>query len=130
MAGAAPIMMMNTTRSNSPLHDARPGFDVAGALDRLGGNIPLLHDLMCRFVREHADSADDVDALVAARKPAHAVAALHRLKGAARIVGAVALASAAQRAEDLLMTGDAAGLADFRGALDAACVQCRSITRA
>jgi HPt (histidine-containing phosphotransfer) domain-containing protein len=123
-------MTMNSTRPLLPPLDVRSvGFDVDAALDRLGGNASLLHELVSRFVREHASSADDVDALVAAHKPAQAVAALHRLKGAARIVGAVALADAAQRAEDLLMVGDAAGLPSFRIALDAACVQCNVIAR-
>jgi two-component system, NarL family, sensor histidine kinase EvgS len=124
-------MTMNTTRFLSPLFDVRSsGFDVGAALDRLGGNAPLLHELISRFVREHASTADDVDALVAAHKPAQAVATLHRLKGAARIVGAVALADAAQHAEDLLMVGDAAGLSSFRTVLDEACVQCNAIGRA
>ena len=57
------------------------------------------------------------------------MAALHRLKGAARIVGAVALADAAQRAEELLMVGDAAGLPVFRTALDAAGLHCKAIAR-
>jgi len=119
---------MKSTRFLSPPLDIQStGFDVGAALARLGGNASLLHELVSRFVREHASSADDVDALVAAHKPAQAVAALHRLKGAARIVGAVALADAAQRAEDLLMVGDAAGLPSFRTALDAACVQCKAI---
>jgi two-component system sensor histidine kinase EvgS len=121
-------MMMKSTRSLSPPLDVRlAGFDVGAALDRLGGNAALLYELVSRFVREHASSADDVDALVAAHKPAQAVASLHRLKGAARIVGAVALADAAQRAEDLLMIGDAAGLPSFRTALDEACAQCEAI---
>jgi len=121
---------MNETRPHSSLHGVPlSGFDVAAALERLGGNVPLLRELMSRFAREHAGSADDVEALVTAHKPAHAVAALHRLKGAARIVGAVALADAAQRAEDLLMAGDAAGLPGFRSALDDACVRCNAIAR-
>jgi HPt (histidine-containing phosphotransfer) domain-containing protein len=79
---------------------------------------------MRRFAREHGASADEIDALVAAHKPAHAVAALHRLKGAANVVGASALARAAQAAEDRLMGGDAGGLEAFRAALRETIAHC------
>jgi HPt (histidine-containing phosphotransfer) domain-containing protein len=94
-----------------------PGFELDAALERLGGNAVLLADLLRRFAAEHGAGAAEVDALVDAGRPAHAVAALHRLKGAARVVGAVAVAEAAQAAENGLLVGDRAATDGFRRAL-------------
>jgi len=105
----------------SPLTRSLPsrmsGFELGAARERLGGNERLLVDLLERFVAEHGGAAAEVDALVAAVQPAHAVAALHRLKGAARIVGADTLSAAAQAAEEGLLHGDRGALAAFRSAL-------------
>ncbi|MEO8303270.1 MAG: Hpt domain-containing protein [Betaproteobacteria bacterium] len=111
---------MNSTSTKyrlSRLHAHTTGLDLDVALDRLGGNVSLLADLLQRFATEHQAGADEIDALVNAQRPSHAVEALHRLKGAARIVGAFVLADAAQRAEDALLRGDSTPLAGFRVAL-------------
>jgi HPt (histidine-containing phosphotransfer) domain-containing protein len=97
------------------------GFDLDAALDRLGGNAPLLASLLHRFAAEHHAGAEEVAALVEARDPERAAAELHRLRGAARIVGAFELADAAQSAEDGLRRGDRVSLANFQRALDEAC---------
>jgi len=84
----------HTTSSSEPaaqtglpyaLPPSLPGFDIATARERLGGNEPLLADLLRAFATEHGGSAADVDDLLREGRPATAAAALHRVKGAARI---------------------------------------------
>jgi len=76
-----------------------PGFDLAAACDRLGGNAGLLIDLLRTFAMEHHSCAADVETLLQQEHPATAAAALHRMKSAARIIGAQALAAAADSLE-------------------------------
>jgi len=104
------------------------GLDLPGALERLGGNAALLADLQRRFAAEHADSAREIEAFVAAYCPARAVAALHRVKGAARIVGALALAEAAESAEDAIAHGRPPSLDTFRVELRCALAQIENAT--
>ena len=94
-----------------------PGFELAAAQDRLGGNGRLHAELLLRFVAEHADGTTAVCASLRALRPAEAVAALHRLKGAARIVGAHAVAEAAARAEDDVSHGGTQSLDALHDAL-------------
>ena len=94
-----------------------PGFDIAAAQTRLGGNGRLLADLLRAFATEHGSSAAGVDTLLREAKPATAAAALHRVKGAARIVGAQAVAEAAQALEDDVRHGRAADITVFADAL-------------
>ena len=93
------------------------GFDIAKAQTRLGGNERLLADLLRAFATEHGSSAAGVDTLLREAKPATAAAALHRVKGAARIVGAQAVAEAAQALEDDVRHGRAADITVFADAL-------------
>ena len=94
-----------------------PGFDIATAKKRLGGNGRLLADLLRAFATEHGRSAADIDGLLREAKPATAAAALHRLKGAARIVGAQAVAEAAQALEADVRHGRTADITVFADAL-------------
>ena len=116
----------HTTSSSGPaaqagllyaLPHSLPGFDIAAALKRLGGNERLLADLLQAFATEHGASASDIDGLLRERRPAAAAAALHRVKGAARIVGAHAVATAAQALEDDVRHGRAADIGVFANAL-------------
>jgi len=115
------------TRSPSPpagrvgfayaLPPSLPGFDIATAQKRLGGNERLLADLLRTFATEHGGSAAEIDQLLRTGRPATAAAALHRVKGAARIVGAEAVAAAAQALEDDVRHGRAADITGFATAL-------------
>ena len=118
MAAPPPL----TTSSSPPaaqtgiayaLPHSLPGFDIAAARKRLGGNEPLLADLLRAFATEHGGSAADIDALLREGRPAAAAAALHRVKGAARIVGAQAIAAAAQALEDDVRHGRTADISVF-----------------
>ena len=87
------------------LPSALPGFDIDGARNRLGGNAALLADLLQTFASEHAGCGEQIDALLRAERPATAAAELHRLKSAARIVGAETLARAAEMLESDIRHG-------------------------
>ena len=99
------------------LPSSLPGFDIDGARNRLGGNATLLADLLQAFATEHAGCAEQVDALLHDERPATAAAALHRLKSAARIVGAQALAQAAEKLESDIRHGRLIDTTAFGGAL-------------
>jgi diguanylate cyclase (GGDEF)-like protein len=84
-----------------------PGFDISAALDRLGGNAQLLASLVQRFAVEHGDGADEVVNAVRSRQLDRARAVLHRLKGAAHVVGATRIVESISRAEADIGTGAA-----------------------
>ena len=81
------------------LPPSQAGFDIDAALNRLGGNAALLIELLRTFAIEHSECAADVDTLLREGRPATAAAALHRIKSAARIIGAQSLAAAAESLE-------------------------------
>jgi HPt (histidine-containing phosphotransfer) domain-containing protein len=99
VAGRASHTSSSAPASTAPLPFSIPGFDLAAACDRLGGNAGLLVDLLRTFAMEHHSCAADVEALLKQQHPATAAAALHRMKSAARIIGAQALAAAADALE-------------------------------
>ena len=105
------------------LSSSLPGFDFASARRRLGGNDRLLVELLHTFVAEHAGCASDVERFIAESKPATAAALLHRVKSAARIVGAQQVADAAQTAEHAIRHGQDPGLANFAAVLADACAR-------
>ena len=90
---------------------------MAGARNRLGGNTVLLGELLRAFATEHAHCAERIDALLRDQRPATAAAELHRLKSAARIIGAQALAQAAEALESDIRHGRLVDSAAFRRAL-------------
>ena len=115
-----------TTSSVSPaakadvpyaLPQSLPGFDLDSAQKRLGGNGRLLAELLWIFADEHGGCAADIDALLREARPATAAAAIHRVKSAAHIVGAQAVAAAAQALEDDVRHGRVADITVFARAL-------------
>jgi diguanylate cyclase (GGDEF)-like protein len=89
------------------LPDQRPGFDLEEALSRLGGNRRLHAELLLQFVAEHCDCTTAIAHSLSRRRPAEAAATLHRLKGAANIVGARDVSDAAAELEDSVLHGSA-----------------------
>ena len=104
-------------RSPHALPPSLPGVDIATAQKRLGGNERLLADLLRTFATEHGAAAAEIDGLLREGKPAAAAVALHRVRGAAQIVGAQAVAAAAQTLEDDIRHGRAADITVFAAAL-------------
>jgi len=80
------------------------GFDLAGALTRLGGRQALWRQLAGRFLSA-PDFIEALDAQLARSETAAAVLAAHSLKGTAGALGAEALAEAAGALEAALKTG-------------------------
>lgn len=118
--------LSNPAVADAPAHalsSSLPGFDLASARRRLGGNDRLLVELLQTFVAEHARCASEVERFIAESKPATAAALLHRVKSAARIVGAQNVADAAQAAEHAIRHGQQAEVAAFAGALADAVAQ-------
>lgn len=93
------------------------GLDVAGARDRLGGNAALLTELLRTFAAEHACLDGKIGMLLRELRPATAAAELHRMKSAARIIGAKNLAAAAQALEDDIRHGRPVDLTAFASML-------------
>jgi two-component system sensor histidine kinase/response regulator len=93
----------------SPPLPAIAGLKMEAALQRVGGNAALMRKLLGRFVETQIDAmqriadAMDNNDLAAATREAHTV------KGLAGNIGAVALADAAARVEQMLAQGTAEG---------------------
>ncbi|WP_374511104.1 PAS domain-containing protein [Niveibacterium sp.] len=98
-----------------------PGFDLAAALYRLGGNAANLRRLLCELADDCASAADAIDASLAEGRVGDALGRLHAIKGAAGNLGAVALAGSAAAAEQALRSdGTQRPGADFAAALQTA----------
>jgi PAS domain S-box-containing protein len=84
------------------LPDNLPGFDLNAALDRLAGNGELLVDLLNKFSIEFADAQAALALLVKAGDRQAVAAFMHRIKGAAANLGAIALYHASEALEYML----------------------------
>jgi two-component system sensor histidine kinase/response regulator len=126
-----PLVSIRASRSSSSaevspgtlpgvLPPSLPGFDLDAACSRLGGNATLLAELLQTFAQEHSSCAADVEALLRESRPATAAAALHRMKSAARIIGAQALASAAESLERDIRHGRPVDTTEFSALLSGA----------
>jgi PAS domain S-box-containing protein len=87
--------------------DAGSALDMAGALQRCGGQTALLRKLITRFAEEQADFVVRCQKLLA-QSPDEARSAAHRLKGTAGNLGLAVLAHHAGLLESALSEGDAA----------------------
>jgi signal transduction histidine kinase/CheY-like chemotaxis protein/HPt (histidine-containing phosphotransfer) domain-containing protein len=110
--------------ASAPVDGGEPAFDVAAALDRLGGDEDLLHMLIERFCGEFADAGRTLQAHVAGGEHRDAERLAHNLAGVASQLEATQVAQAARTLELQLRAGEtdgAAALADrVAAALDAA----------
>ncbi|MBF0614810.1 MAG: response regulator [Magnetococcales bacterium] len=82
------------------------GLDLVVGLERLGGNRVLYRRLLIRFRLEYGGLLDELRERMAAGQGAGMVVRLHALKGAARALGAVTLAEAADELEQALVMGE------------------------
>ncbi len=101
------------------LPEQLPGFDLAWALDLLGGDRALFRRLTIQFGEQFADAGAGLAELIGAVDHAGAAALVHRVKGTAGNLGAMALHRAAEALEPTLKSGvtPAAELASFQQAL-------------
>jgi len=109
------------TPGNASLPAFLPGYDLDQALKRLGGNRDLLVRLLRSFVKEHAGTLAQLDALLETGDNANALGLLHTLKGVASNLGASELARWSQQLEQEIRAGvPLYSLSSFAGALTVA----------
>jgi PAS domain S-box-containing protein len=85
--------------------------DVAGALQRLGGNSALYADILGSYQKEIASLPDQLEALRAGGDTQATVSRLHTIKGLSGTVGALAMADIS-RSMEAAVKADAAALQD------------------
>jgi two-component system, sensor histidine kinase and response regulator len=94
---------MDKERSQFPV---MPGIETDLALQRLGGNSPLLRKLMGKFVINHHKSKEEIIAALAQEDRESACRLAHTLKGVAGTIGALALETKAGLVSNALKRGD------------------------
>jgi signal transduction histidine kinase/DNA-binding NarL/FixJ family response regulator/HPt (histidine-containing phosphotransfer) domain-containing protein len=82
-----------------------PGFDIAGALNRVDGNRDLLAYLLFSFAEDQSGLLETINQMLDDHSRAPAANLLHSLKGVAGNLGAIALADAAQKLEREVRVG-------------------------
>ena len=87
------------------LPSALPGIDVAGGIERMGGDPARFRRLLLKFAGNQARAVPDLHAALAAGDSARAQHLAHTLRGVAGSAGAVRVAEAAGRLEAALAAG-------------------------
>jgi len=100
----------NAGREKTPPSPRMPIFDMDDALMRLGGNEPLMLDLMAKFVEMYSDAVPEIVQLVAEGKETEALRSAHTLKSVAGNISAKALYAAARDLEMAMREGRTSGL--------------------
>ena len=85
--------------------DELPGFDLVPLTAQLRGNRMAVQRLLRRFASQEAGAAAEITALVARGEHPQAAQRLHRLRGGAATLGALAVTRAALQAEQALRRG-------------------------
>ncbi len=83
-----------------------PGVEVAQALQRLQCDLAGYAGILQRFVAAHAHLPDELQSLLRVGRAGQAAELLHRVRGVAGNLGAMALAMAAGELEEQLLAGD------------------------
>ncbi|MGE5468310.1 MAG: response regulator [Ignavibacteria bacterium] len=99
---------------SEPIEPVLALIDVQGALDRLGSNRELLRRLLADFRASEGDTAQRVQALVAAGKIEEASRLVHTIKGTAMILGLDRFTAVAAEMERNLRQGDLPGYEALR----------------
>ena len=92
------------------------GFDTAGTLDRLGGDIELYHSILGMLPRTISEIMARFDTALANGDYASAGQAVHAVRGMAANIGTLALVKSAEDLEKVLKDGcaDAVQVAEYR----------------
>ncbi|MGZ3184319.1 MAG: response regulator [Telluria sp.] len=101
--------------------------DLAPALARVGGSVPLMRKLLERFHTTQRDAAGRIEQAMAANDAAAATREAHTLKGLAGNIGATAVARLAGQLEQMFAQGQSAGA---RPALDELAVELAATVQA
>jgi PAS domain S-box-containing protein len=94
----------NETTTEQPALNL-PGFDMKGALERIGGNIAHLRKTLGKFVKTEADTSERIQTCLERNDVGNAIRITHGLKGAAGNIGANALQLSAEVLEKALNNG-------------------------
>jgi signal transduction histidine kinase/HPt (histidine-containing phosphotransfer) domain-containing protein/ActR/RegA family two-component response regulator len=107
-----------------------PGFDLAGALERVSGDGQLLRSLLDQFAGQFGGSADALAQLLESGRREEARRLAHTLKGVAGNLGAAALQECAAAVDLALRSGAGAiSLDELRDALAQACAAIAALER-
>ncbi|WP_229426873.1 hybrid sensor histidine kinase/response regulator [Massilia atriviolacea] len=101
---AAPAAPVPPQAGAAPLH--LPGIDVGAAMARLGHNGPLLKRLLSMFAKDFVTSRADIEHALGGGELERAGLLVHKIKGAAGNLSALALYHAAGELEERLMARD------------------------
>ena len=82
------------------------GFDLEGALARVGGNKDLYRKLLGMFAQKYKNAGEELDQLISDGKMEEAHGLAHTIKGVAGNIGAMDLFKAAEVLNETLVTGD------------------------
>jgi len=82
-----------------------PGFELQGALVRLGGNQAMMIKLLLRFAADYASFSSQIDECLQAKQPDKAASLLHRIRGVSLTLGANVLAETAKKFEVEIRSG-------------------------
>jgi len=122
---------MRPIRATAPevqLPDQLPGFELHNVLALLGGNQALLRKLLLQFAEQFSRSTELVANMIQEGKGQEAADYLHRIKGAAANLGAIAVQQAAADLEGQLSSGmPAEGMPAFEQALAQALIAIASL---
>jgi two-component system sensor histidine kinase/response regulator len=94
--------------ANGGAHPRAPviaGVDVAAALARVNGNLPLLQRLLGEFIERHGDAASAIKHCIRTGEFAQVAIDSHTIKGAAATLGAMSVATAAGAVETSVRAG-------------------------
>ncbi|MBS1196379.1 MAG: multi-sensor hybrid histidine kinase [Proteobacteria bacterium] len=104
-----------------------PGFNLTGALARLGNDPSFLEELLLEFAADQADTQARLEQLLAGGDQTAAIHLLHSLKGAASNLGASELAIVAERLEREIKAGQQLNSQlDFKAVLAASLTEIRT----
>lgn len=82
------------------------------------GNAGLRDEILGQFLNEHASDLAALDLALGRDETEQVVRTIHRIKGAARMIGAAPLAATSERMETLARSGQLAGVAALRTELE------------
>lgn len=96
---APPVMAPQSQANTDELQAALTGFDTAGALTRMAGNIDAYYKTLAKVVESENDALTRLQASLAAGDRETAIRIAHTLRGIAANIGATVLSQQAQRLE-------------------------------
>jgi len=112
---------VDTAPSDQAVHATPPetgnSLDLAALEPYVQGNAGLRDEILGQFLSEHASDLAALDLALGRNETEQIIRTTHRIKGAARMIGAAPLAATSERMETLARSGQLAAAAALRNAL-------------